>query len=669
MAYEIDKVLKNKPTLSRILQCCDLLSYFQTNQTNLTKFLTTESVFAELIATMHTSKDLNLVRRIHILFLSNNTSLIQFLFSSRNTIFNFINVFSSAQNTTPAVQAGSKKITVSTIKPVQSKAEKFQLLNLALCFDVLTKLFLDYPNEMYPILNSSDDIAILLISNINLLPIFTFCVNLVTDSDFSQTFAWYAYRCLMGPHGTGGPAPILSCHDNLTSCRIPMIPMENRIYIIQLLTQFFTRQNETSMDFSRSILLGIPLLIQKALNDTERCYIFELSLLLPLNDAMIRFSKSILFSFSNNDRLIELSLRYLTLFPAISNFDDLELLVFDILTRHHKNNFVLIGFLNFFKKQTERLKISNLFIERIRNVINFTSQVIKSNVMTHAFGADILNFLGHRIYNIAFFKEQVKKQRQPVTGFDADRIKILKGKLAQNDKKQPMYLATQLWGPKATIYEAYFNSVNNEIKQQKLTERIDEADDLLSDDDNEKPYTKPHNFMISMNQSMDNLNAVSHIPTQASPKVMRYSQSKTDLQLQQGNVIDSLDEEPLINAPNVQQKKINQSTSVGCFKHRKLECKNAPKRNCIKFKSPSSLSKTNTNLGLSKSSSTSNLIQKKTVISQSRSISTFSSVTTNQPKTTMKMDEIKQNEAPSTMKTQSNLIKKQPPKSKLKCRA
>ncbi|KAK8842227.1 hypothetical protein M9Y10_026459 [Tritrichomonas musculus] len=535
MSLQVAQVLKENPTLPRVLQCSDLLSCFRSNQTDLTDFLTKEDTFKNLILIIHKSKDSNIIRLVYNLFTSYNTSLLKMIATSRENTLNLISFFDSK-----SPDHISKNVIQNTSKIKNSSNHQNVLFMISSCFDILYSAFYNWPNEMYSILNSSIELFTHILTNIDILPVSTFCANIINLSSLSQPFAWLSYRSLMGTFGPGGPIPSSISNIPITTFKEPAITPQQRIPILILIDSYISKYSKESADFSKILLFALPVLLQKSANNLERVYILELSLKLPKSESIMKCCDSILFSDCKDRRLIELSFQYLTLYPPPTNPNNLEILIFDVLNRR-TNNFIIVSFLAFFRKQMSQFEMTRLFVERARNIIIYSMKSQKSTLLLRSARIEIVNCInGKEMLNSSTFqiddftREDIKRQRANAcsSSYDTSRIKYVKEQIQMNDSKQPIFDAMTLWGPKSLVNKACFSSFNAgtkksqgaavmAVKRKKIESafesvEVDDDDDTIDDEgivrnnDNDDFFSRNDrkSFMVSTNKSFSDLKSI-----------------------------------------------------------------------------------------------------------------------------------------------------------------
>ncbi|OHS92762.1 hypothetical protein TRFO_12318 [Tritrichomonas foetus] len=325
--------------------------------------------------------------------------------------------------------------------------------------NILNSAFTNWPTEMFSILNSSVEIATNILVNLNIMAVENFCTSIVTKYSSSQSFVWFAYKALMGVYGPGGPAPAIIASEKIVNGKIPSIMSQQRLIIIKLMILFFNKFSHESLEFSRTVSLALPVMMQKAINDVERALVFELAIELRKNDAISKCAMSVIFSNCKDLRLIELSFHYLTKFPPRFSADDVELIIFDVLHRRN-NEFIIVAFLSFFRQQITLMEITKTFVERVRNIVIHSMRNQSSTLLLRSVRVDIVNAINGKstLSNIDDFTKDINKQRNNSCSstYDKDRIRYLKIQLSNNTSKSPTFDATALWGSKAAINEVFF---------------------------------------------------------------------------------------------------------------------------------------------------------------------------------------------------------------------
>ncbi|OHT06977.1 hypothetical protein TRFO_24857 [Tritrichomonas foetus] len=484
MTNDIERVLKESPTMLRVMQCWNLVSYFKTDKTDLTEFLIKSDNFNMLLNLLHKSADMNVVKVIQNLFLASNTSL----------LFQFV---SNKEN--------MNKLIAFLEIPQAKKRPKQYAMNV--CLNILNQAFITWPNEMFSNLNNSIDVVSKLLSNLTMLSVESFCMSIIEKSALSRTFVWIVFKHLMGNFGTGGQTPLLFTQEPISSLNIQSLTpsnktttsntsnhntshnnryssnrsinhnssppkhnankssnfnakQETRMIELKLLICFFGKYSNMELnEFSRLVTQGLPVLMHRATNDSERELVFELALHFQRNEALITCANSILLSNCKSIRLIELSYQYLTLFPTKSTPNDIELLLLDVLHRRDEE-FIILAFLSYFKSQLNLIEINKQFVEKIRNLIIYTMKSKKSSILLRAARVDIVNSINGKDAFLDFtdFTKEVLRQRSNncSSNYDQERIKTLKIQLANSSSKSPIYDSPSLWGNKAHIHEVYY---------------------------------------------------------------------------------------------------------------------------------------------------------------------------------------------------------------------
>ena len=477
MTNDVESVLKDNPTLLKIMKCWNLVNYYRSNQTNLTEFLKRSDNFSNLILLLHKSKDKNVVKVVLSLFVSSNTSLLrEFAVSKENTI---------------------------KLLSFLSKKKKPPPFSIAACFSIMSTAFMEWPTDMFSIINNSIEIALNLINNVDKLVIENFLLGVINRYSSSQTFLWFAYRVVMENYGPGGPTPAIIANESavMNAIKVPNISQQQKIVIYRLLSTFFGKYTVEGSDFSKIILRALPVMIQKSNSDDERSKIFELALTLGKCEAMGKCAYSILFSNCKNPRLIELSFQYLTKYPPKPNPNDLELLMYDILNAKH-TEFLIVSFLSFFRTQLLFMEMTKQFVERARNIVIYSMRNQTSTLLIRSLRVDMINAINGKntLSNTCDFSKDINKQRNNScsSSYDRDRIRVLKIQLTNISNRLPIYNAMSLWGERATINKSFFPGIenahiNNYISSySRSTSNFNQSidiNDYLSDDSDETPIS------------------------------------------------------------------------------------------------------------------------------------------------------------------------------------
>lgn len=374
------------------------------------------------------------------------------------------------------------ELTHAFLKVLESPLNYHRFIVSSIC-NIYTKIIELATDNVFKIFSVSEFLFSSILRQIHMPAVFQLAAKLCLYSSKSEPIIWTILQSLLGNHGIGTSLPKrISSLDIIKGGNVNLY-QEQRIRAIELLIIYFTSINGNFVgadELFAAVSECLPLLLMDSSTDYERSLVFRLGLLLQPSSALGYSAVSIINSFGCTDVLLVAAIEYITSFDVFVGPRSIELFLYRLLHRYHKNNFLLIASCRMITKCVSMQRNNSELLKNLRGLILRCYKTEKLSLLVRAFKGPLLSAAdGIELDPLSkkctddIFDARLNNDKTPPDIEDRVREYRTKARAIDEGRSSIMliYDAKTLWRDEAKKYSEKFLSIEK-INVQKMPAEI-----------------------------------------------------------------------------------------------------------------------------------------------------------------------------------------------------